>query len=260
MHGRLRRSLVWALLTGCLAAVVAYQTTRPLAAAGEPRVFVPSPVYYEKLPESWQLTVADTYWLYLIQYYGEHIRGDYRFDSLPELLDLVTTLSPHWERPYLFGAYALLDMDRGRGRPDLSYELLERGYAENPDDWRIPFNLGIFAYWFGAKLPQLEGQDKDQVAAQWMDAAAKLPGHLPIIPRLAADLYSKGDDTALAVALLAQAYTEGDDNSKAGAVADLKELLRARPKKRQEILDQLKSSLPRDTYDGLVTQLSGGEQ
>ncbi len=82
---------------------------------------------------------------------------------------MVTTLSPHFRQAYFIGSFALLDA----GRADLGYELLKRGYAANPGDWRFPFYLGFFVYTFGRK------ELKDQVAAQYYQQAAALPGHLP---------------------------------------------------------------------------------
>ena len=41
------------------------------------------------LAGSFTVPVADAYWLYTIQYYGEHVNSDRRLDSLPGLLDLV---------------------------------------------------------------------------------------------------------------------------------------------------------------------------
>ena len=51
----------------------------------------------------------------MIQYYGEHVSGDGRLDSLPAMTRLVTTLSPHFTRAYLFSAFGLIDA----GRPDV---------------------------------------------------------------------------------------------------------------------------------------------
>ncbi len=82
------------------------------------------------------------------------------------MAELVTSLSPHFTRAYLFSAFALIDA----GRPDVAYELLKKGFKENPDDWRFPAYLGFFAYRYGS------GEDKDLVAARWYQKAAEIPG------------------------------------------------------------------------------------
>jgi hypothetical protein len=211
----LRKVGLVALVVLCGAAVVGFQSTRHQAGLGNPRVFVPAPTVYEKLGGSFTVPVADAYWLYTIQYYGEHVNADHRLDSLPALLNLVTGLSPHFTQAYFFGAFALLDA----GRADLGYHLLLRGYAANPRDWHFPFYLGFFVYTFG------KGAQKDQIAAEYYAQAAKLPGHLPSVPRLAADLYQKGHDREKAIMMWAQVYGQGDKYSREKAVAALDQLL-----------------------------------
>ena len=251
----LRRVAGIVVLGACLAAVSVYQLSRPVSVAGDSRVFVPSPELYKKLPESWRVTVADAYWLYLIQYYGEHYAGDYEFESLPELLDLITELSPRWDRPYLFGAYAMLDMDKGRGDPAAGYDYLLRGYEENPDNYLFPFNLAIFAYWFGDRLPQLEGQDPNTTAARYMEEAAALPGAPPYSARLAAALYGRGDDRSKAAAVWAQVYDSGDEYSRKKAVQALDEILPSDPASRADWLDALGEYMTAEGHADLVRDL-----
>lgn len=255
MSPGLRRIAGLLVVTACLVAVIVYQLSRPVAEAGDSRVFVPSPDLYEKLPESWRVTVADAYWLYLIQYYGEHYSGDYEFESLPELLDLITQLSPEWERPYIFGAYAVLDMDAGRGDPGVAYDYLLRGYAENPDQWLFPFNLAIFAYWFGDRLPQLEGQDPNTVAAQYMEEAAAMPGAPAHATRLAAALYARGDDRSKAAAMWAQVYDSGDEYAREKAVKALDEIVPRDAASRAEWLAGLATLMSPAGHADLVRDL-----
>ena len=118
----------------------------------------------------------------MVQYYGEHVTGDGRLDSLPAMADLVTALSPHFTRAYLFSAFALIDA----GRPDVGYAILERGFKENPGDWRFPAYLGFFAYRYGA------GADKDLVAAQWYQQAARDPGQPAVHPAAGGDAPDQG--------------------------------------------------------------------
>jgi hypothetical protein len=252
-----RRALGAVVLLVCLAIVVVYQLSRPVAQAGDSRVFVPSPEVYKKLPPSLRVTVGDAYWLYLIQYYGEHYSGDYEFESLPELLDLVTALNPEWERPYLFGAYALLDLNGGKGDPAVSYDYLLRGYEANPRNWLFPFNLAIFAYWFGDKLPQLEGQDPNVIAGQWMEKAAQLPGSPPSAPRLAAALYGRTDARGKAATMWAQVFDTGDEYARKKAVASLDALLPSDPAARAAWLGGLASMMSDEGYTALVDQLEG---
>jgi hypothetical protein len=243
-----RKVALAALLIACAACVVAFQASRERRALADPNVFVPSPRFFEKSAGSFTVPVADAYWLYTIQYYGEHVNSDRRLDSLPGLLDLVTSLSPHFRQAYFFGSFALLDARRA----DLGYELLKRGYAANPGDWRFPFYLGFFVYTFG------KGEQKDQIAAQYYQQAAQLPGHLPSVPRLAAALFQKGHDRQKAMMMWAQVYGQGDQYSREKAVTALDGLLPKDKTARMKAVASLKDLMsPLDFNQFIIDVFSG---
>ena len=116
------------LLAVCLAGVVGFQATRPSKAAGGANTFVPSPRFYTDFSPSFRTTIADAYWLLTVQYYGEHVNGDRKLGSLAGMLNLVTTLSPRFKQPYLFGAFALVDA----GQSQEGYALLKKGVEALP--------------------------------------------------------------------------------------------------------------------------------
>ena len=138
----LRRVAAVALVALCVGVVVVYQSNRPAAATPTRSSSCRSAGFYKNFSPSVRATIADVYWLYAIQYYGEHLKSDHRLDSLPAMVQLVTTLSPHFRQAYFSGAFAMLDA----GRPDVAYSMLERGFAANPRDWHFPSYLGFFAY------------------------------------------------------------------------------------------------------------------
>lgn len=249
MPVRLRRLLTVVLVAACLTVVVAHQLTRPRDVAADSRVFVPSPAFYERLPESWQTTVADAYWLALIQYYGEHVEGDKRFDSLPAMVDLVTTLNPHFTKAYFFGAFGAIDA----GQTQWGYDLLKRGYAENPDDWHFPFYLGFYIYSFA------KDKDKNVLAAQMYEQAARLPGAKDFVSRLAAILYAKGDEKAKSVDMWFTIYADGDEVARQRAVDELEKILPTAAERR-DALDRYGSELPPDRYATLQEGLMGGQK
>jgi tetratricopeptide (TPR) repeat protein len=244
----LRRLLTVALVVLCAAGVVGYQASRPAKAPAGPRVFVPSPGFFLDFSPSFRTTIADAYYLLMVQYYGEHMKGDKRLDSLPQMADLVTTLSPHFTRAYLFGAFALIDA----GRPELSYKLLERGFEENPGDWRFPAYLGFFAYRYGI------GGDKDLVASRWYQKAAAMPGSPAYLQRLAAILAAKGGDTQKAIIMWGQAYMGGDKYAQARAVRELDKLLPTEKGARMKALAPLYGTMPQDQFNALVAELFKG--
>ena len=244
----LRRAFLVLLVLLCAAVVVAFQVTRSAKAGGQARVFVPSPRFYMDFSPSYRTSIADAYWLYAIQYYGQHVHGDQRYDSLPALLDLITQLSPGFKEAYLFGAFALIDARR----PDLSYSLLERGFRNNPDDWRFPAYLGFFAYTYAG------GKDKDLVAAQWYAKAAGLPGRPAYVPRLAATLTAKGGRRAKAMTLWAQIYATGDTYSKQKAVAALDQLLPVGKQARMQAVATLEGTMSSAQLNDLIAELFKG--
>ncbi len=244
----LQRALAVVVVLLCAAGVVGYQVTRPAKAPAGPKVFVPSPSFFLDFSPSFRTTIADTYYLLMVQYYGERMKDDKRLDSLPEMVDLVTTLSQHFTRAYLFGAFALVDA----GRPELSYELLQKGFKENPDDWRFPAYLGFFAYRYGS------GEEKDLVASQWYEKAATMPGSPEYLPRLAAILAAKGGDTEKAIVMWGQAYMGGDKYAQERAVEELDELLPEEKGARMKALAPLYGTMPQDQFDALIAALFKG--
>lgn len=241
----LRRVVVVLVVLACAAGVVAYQATRPAKAPASPRVFVPSPRFFEDFSPSFRTSIADAYYLMMVQYYGEHISGDKRFDSLPAMAELVTTLSPHFTRAYLFSAFALIDA----GRVDVAYDLLEKGFEENPGDWHFPAYLGFFAYRYGA------GEEKNLAAAQWYRKASEIPGSPDYLPRLAAALLAKGGEEEKAVVMLGQAYLAGDKYAREKAVTGLGYILPKDKEARMRAVAPLYDTMPKADADALVAEL-----
>lgn len=244
----LRRVLLVLTFVVCALGVVGYQATRPEKGASSPRVFVPSAQFFRDFSPSFRTTIADAYWLRTVQYYGEHASGDRQFDSLWPMLDLVTRLSPHFVRPYRFGAFALLDA----GRADLSYELLKRGHAANPDEWALLTHLGFFAYMYGSTA------DKDVVAAEWYQKASELPGAPEWAGRVAARLLVKGGERQKATIQWAQVYGDGDQYSRERALAELDRLLPADPAARQREVAALREFMSADSFRDFSQALLDG--
>ena len=196
----LRRVVAMVVVLACAGVVVAYQVTRPDRAPADPRVFVPSPQLFEDFSPSFRTSIADAYYLNMVQYYGEHVEGDGRLDSLPAMVNLVTTLSPHFTRAYLFGAFALVDA----GRTDVAYAVLERLQGESgrlalPG---LPRLLRV-----SVRTEQGQGPDRRPMVREGSGDPRQ-----PRVPaRLAAALLSKGGDDEKAILMWGQAYLAGDN-------------------------------------------------
>lgn len=243
-----RRVVAIIVVVACAAGVLAYQATRPAKAPAEPRVFVPAPQVFLDLSPSFRTSIADVYYLSMVQYYGEHADGDGRLDSLPQMVDLITQLSPHFTRAYLFGAFGLVDA----GHPEVSYAVLERGFAENPDNWLYPSFLGYFAYAFGSN------DDKDRIAADWYSKAAAIPGSPDYLQRLAAVLHGKGGETQKAVLMWGQVYTAGDKYAHQKAVDGLDRILPKGKEARMKALAPLVDTMSEDALNQLIAELFEG--
>ena len=243
-----RKAALAVLVAVCIAGIVAFQTTRPKSAVASARVFVPSARFYLDFSPSFRTTVADAYWVYTVQYYGEHITGDHRLDSLPQMLDLVTRLSPRWAEPYLFGAFALVDA----GRAKAGYELLLRGAKARPGDWRVAAMLGDFIYAYA------NNANKAQLAAGWYRKAAAMPGRPSYVPRLAAELLTKGGQAQKAALMWAQVYGQGDKYSRQKAVSALDALLPKDKQARMQAVARLAPVLTRAALNSLVAELFKG--
>ncbi len=244
----LKRLIALVIVLVCAGGVVAYQVSRPAAAPADPNVFVPSAKFFLDFSPSFRTSIADAYYLAMVQYYGEHVMGDGRLDSLPQMVDLVTRLSPHFTRAFMFGAFALMDA----GRPDVAYEVLKRGYAENPGDWHYPAYLGFFAYRYS------QGKDKDLVAARWYQKAAAIPGAPSYLLRLAAALSAKGGADQKAILMWGQVYMGGDKYVRQKAVAELDSILPKDKAARMKAVAPLYQTMPKAEFEALTAELFKG--
>ena len=241
----LRRILVAFVVLACGAGVVAYQVTRPARAPASPGVFVPSPQFFKDFSPSFRTSIADAYYLEMVQYYGEHVNTDRRLDSLPAMIDLVTVLSPHFTRAYLFGAFALIDA----GRPDVAYSILQRGFHANPGDWHFPAYLAFFAHTYA------QDKDKDLIAADWYQKAAAIPGSPAYLPRLAAALLAKGGEKKKSILLWGQAYLAGDKYARKKAVEGIRAALPAGREAKLKALAPLSETMPKADLEALLADL-----
>jgi hypothetical protein len=106
----------------------------------------------KKLSLEYAPLIGAIYWTRVVQYFGEkHRLHKTNLDLLWPLLDITTTVDPHLMPAYRFGSIFLGESPpRGAGRPDLAVQLLERGIAANPEEWRLYQDLGN-VYYFDEK-------------------------------------------------------------------------------------------------------------
>jgi tetratricopeptide (TPR) repeat protein len=125
--------------------------------------------------------LADIYWTRAVQYFGtQHLHGTGDFRLLAPLLQVTTELDPHMLPPYQFGANFLGPKPpNGAGLPGDALNLLQFGIANNPDQWRLYYNLGFLYY--------TEFKDYAR-AADAFERGSKLPITNKFMPILAAKM------------------------------------------------------------------------
>ena len=123
---------------------------------------------------------------------------------------------------------------------------------QDPDDWRFPAYLGFFAYRYG------QGKQKDLVAAQWYQKAARIAGSPSYLTRLAAVLATKGGDRKKAILMWGQAYLAGDKYVRKRAVDELEKILPTQKEARMRALAPLYGTMPKAEFDALIAELFTG--
>lgn len=152
-------------------------------------LYVSSGRVIEKLALSYDAVLADAYWIRALQHYGhEHLKpeGSKTYDLLYPLLDLTTTLDPHFIVAYRFGAPFLAEpKPDGAGRPDLAIALLKKGIGATPDKWDYYHDIGFVYYWHLHDYAR---------AAEWFKRGGDRPGAPWWLKTYAAVMLVRGGD------------------------------------------------------------------
>jgi hypothetical protein len=132
----------------------------------------------KKLSLGYDPLLADIYWTRAVQYYGWRVQQrSGSFELLAPLLNITATLDPKLLVAYQFGGIFLSEHPPGgAGRADLAVELVKRGIAANPDEWRLYHELGFLYYarlkdYQKASQAFLEGS-RNPAAPIWMKIMA----------------------------------------------------------------------------------------
>jgi tetratricopeptide (TPR) repeat protein len=150
--------------------------------------------------------LADVYWIRAIQHFGGTRRaegGDKSYSLLYPLLDLTTTLDPHFNIAYRFGSIFLSESyPAGPGRTDQAIALLERGLAADPTRWQYAQDAGFVHYWW---------RQDYKAAAEWFDRASRIEGAPWWLRSMAATTLAEGGDRQSSRQLWQQLYETTDD-------------------------------------------------
>ncbi|MGC2196994.1 MAG: hypothetical protein WA628_20125 [Terriglobales bacterium] len=179
-------------------------------------LFVSSPKAVKRLSLGYDGLLADIYWTRAVQYFGgRHAARASQYHMLAPLLGIATTLDPHLVVAYQFGANFLSPKPpNGAGMPDKAVELVEYGIENNPEDWKLYYELG-FVYYM-----DLKNYGK---AAESFERGSKVPNAHPFLKVIAAQMAQHAGDTQMARALWTTTYQSSQDKQIRGnAIAHLR--------------------------------------
>jgi tetratricopeptide (TPR) repeat protein len=184
----------------------ARESHAPLPVSTERLMYLRSGRVADRVFLSFDALASDVYWMRAIQHYGRDLKSTRvtgRFELLQPLLDLTTSLDPHFNLAYRFGAIFLaMPPPTGPGETDKAIALLEKGLASNPTRWQYAHDIGFVHYWYTGNYEE---------AARWFDRAASMPGAPEWLRPLAALTLTQGGDRASARRLLTE--LKGSDES-----------------------------------------------
>jgi len=150
--------------------------------------------------------MADIYWIRAIQHYGDtRLSKDpgKQYSALYPLLDLATSLDPHFTIAYRFGAIFLAEpFPDGPGRVDQAIALLNKGLAADPARWQYAQDAGFVYYWWL--------QDY-KTASEWFRRASEIAGAPWWLRSMAATTSVQGGDRKTSRILWMQLFDTSDD-------------------------------------------------
>jgi tetratricopeptide (TPR) repeat protein len=111
-------------------------------------LYLQSPKLLKRLSLGYNGLLADIYWTRAVQYFGyQHHEHSTDFHLLAPLLKIAVELDPKLVPAYQFGSNFLSPKPpNGAGEPKKALELATYGVQENPDQWRLYYNLGFLYY------------------------------------------------------------------------------------------------------------------
>jgi tetratricopeptide (TPR) repeat protein len=217
---RITAILATLLVAGMAAVFVTVRRLDSLRPAStlEDVLYISSPQLVKRMSLGYDGLLADIYWTRAVQYYGRrHVMLARHYNLLAPLLEITTTLDPHLIVAYDFGSSFLAQKPpQGAGLPDKAVQLVEYGIRNNPDEWRLYYDLGFIQY--------MERKDY-AAAADAFRRGSERPGAHPWLKVLAARMAERGGDIETARFLWTKTYESSQDkNIRSNALAHLRAL------------------------------------
>ena len=162
-------------------------------------LYISSPKVLKRVSLGYDGLLADIYWTRAVQYFGgQHSSGRSDFKLLAPLLEITTNLDPQLVVAYQFGGSFLAPPPpNGAGQPDRAIQLLEYGIRNNPNEWRLYYNLGFVYY--------MDRKDYAH-ASEAFERGSHVPGAHPFLKVLAANMAQHAGEYQTARLLWATTY------------------------------------------------------
>ena len=185
-ESRLGRRGTVLLAIGSLMLAALLQGRIDARAAGRPPVnpmlYLPTGKHLKVVSLGFDEVLADAVYIWSIQYYGNYDIED-RYEYLEQIYNrVISELDPHYLDPYLIGA---LIMNLEAHDPEAALRLLDKGIANNPDQWILPFEAGFLCY---------NDLGEYSRAAVYFETALRAPDVHPLVRRLYAEMYNRAGD------------------------------------------------------------------
>jgi hypothetical protein len=181
-------------------------------------LYISSPTVLKRISLGYGGLLADVYWTRAVQYFGsKHHNGAQHYELLAPLLEITTALDPQLLVAYEYGANFLAPKPPdGAGMPRRAIELAEYGIRNNPNEWKLYYQLGFIYY--------TELQDY-AAAADAFDRGSRVPNAHPWLKLMAAQMAEHAGDLQTARMLWTTMYQSTQDRSiRANAAAHLRAL------------------------------------
>ena len=170
----------------------------------EEALYMPSGQTVKKISIGFDGLLSDIYWMRAVQYFGTKVvngglaeDSHEHFNLLYPLLDITTTLDPHYIAAYEFGGMFVSDYDSKEN----GIALLEHGIKENPTEWRLYQYLGL-TYWRTQNY---------QKASDAFLRGSKIQGAPSFMRVMAAQMLAEGGSRATAREMFLEVYNTTDD-------------------------------------------------
>jgi tetratricopeptide (TPR) repeat protein len=176
---------------------------RPQATLDEV-LYLNSPKVLKRASLGYDGLLADIYWTRAVQYFGgRHHDGAQSYNLLFPLLDITTHLDPQLVVAYQFGASFLAPPPPGgAGQPERAIQLMEFGIQNNPDNWKLYYDLG-FVYYMNLK--------DYRKAADAFERGSKVPNAHPFLRLLAAQMAEHAGEFDTARMMWTATYQNSQD-------------------------------------------------